>query len=569
MLCLSVDRASTERNYYASAARRCVETIIHISGSHKQRRSFHEGRKDYECNKCEKKFGQKPHLLLHKKTVHEGRKDYKCDRCEKKFGMDLYKNFIPTTEDYRCRQNAKVHEGREDIAFKDFKNYLCDSCGKKFGNKSSFHLHQKKIHEGCRDFACNECEKKFGLKTDLLRHQRSVHEGRKDYPCDKFEKKFGHKTRLITHQKTAHEGRKDYECDNCEQKFVEKSKLISHQKTVHESRKDYECDNCTKKFTQKSNLLLHKKSVHEGRKDYGCDRKNLENFLTPSKCRIFYDKSNVHVFTFHLRPTTSPYHACSCRHSLRAENKLSREGYCFGLQIYQKKHYRAGCRRIPNIEIKYFIVIIRNSGKDENNDKFEIGYASGRYATRTTPQAADRRLHARHRQSLGFSLRKLLRIFLGRVRVVFEPSKSPGYRQDIRYFENKINTWRVYEAWTTVNHQKRTSRRQEPDRPYQPDRKNSNSYVAPERFVREAARARRTGHVMRVDRRPSAHSRVDHEQERTSSFSLRVISCRVSLGTCEEEKTHFESTQSYERRWQGIGRPPCRNTLPEFKLIYK
>ncbi|CAB0037584.1 unnamed protein product, partial [Trichogramma brassicae] len=80
-----------------------------------------------------------------------------------------------------------------------------------------------------------------------------------------------------------------------------------------------------------------------------------------------------------------------------------------------------------------------------------------------------------------------------------------------------------------VNHQKRTSRRQEPDRPYQPDRKNSNSYVAPERFVREAARARRAGHVMRVNRRPSAHSRVDHERERTSSsFSfLRVISCRL------------------------------------------
>ncbi|CAB0044516.1 unnamed protein product [Trichogramma brassicae] len=93
---------------------------------------------------------------------------------------------------------------------------------------------------------------------------------------------------------------------------------------------------------------------------------------------------------------------------------------------------------------------------------------------------------------------------------------------------------------------------QEPDRPYQPDRKNSNSYVAPERFVREAARARRAGHVIRVNRRPSAHSRVDHERERTSSFSLRVISCRVSLGTCEEEKN---ST------------PGCRESRASFSYI--
>ncbi|CAB0033920.1 unnamed protein product, partial [Trichogramma brassicae] len=48
--------------------------------------TVHEGRKDFACDKCEKKFAQKSDLMKHQRTVHEGRKDYACDQCEKKFG---------------------------------------------------------------------------------------------------------------------------------------------------------------------------------------------------------------------------------------------------------------------------------------------------------------------------------------------------------------------------------------------------------------------------------------------------------------------------------------------------
>ncbi|CAB0035235.1 unnamed protein product [Trichogramma brassicae] len=49
-----------------------------ISATHIK--TVHEGRKDYACDKCEKKFGKKSHLLSHQREVHEGRRDYACDK---------------------------------------------------------------------------------------------------------------------------------------------------------------------------------------------------------------------------------------------------------------------------------------------------------------------------------------------------------------------------------------------------------------------------------------------------------------------------------------------------------
>ncbi|CAB0044230.1 unnamed protein product [Trichogramma brassicae] len=220
----------------------------------KRRVLFHQGRKDYPCERCEKKFGIKGNVLLHIKTVHEGRKDYPCDRCDKKFGIKgnlLY-------------HQKTVHEGRKD--------FPCNKCEKKFGRKQTLLFHQKTVHEGRKDYECKICEKKFGHKPHLLKHQITVHEGRKDFACNRCEKKFGHKWILLVHQKAIHEGHKDFACDKCEMKFGFQGSLIRHRKTVHEARKDYVCDKCEKKFGRREHFLRHQKTVHEGRKDYPCDK---------------------------------------------------------------------------------------------------------------------------------------------------------------------------------------------------------------------------------------------------------------------------------------------------------
>ncbi|CAB0033139.1 unnamed protein product [Trichogramma brassicae] len=219
--------------------------FIVLSGSKQVQTTVHEGRRDFACDKCEKKFGERGSLIKHQKVVHEGRRDHACDQCDKK-----------CSSKWSLLSHQKVvHEGRKD--------YVCDKCEKKFGYKRQLLLHQKIVHEGRKDYACNECEKKFGHKLSLLYHHKASHDGRKNYACNECEKKFRHQPHLLRHQKIVHEGCKDYACNKCEKKFGLKSSLLGHQKAVHEGRKDYSCDKCEKKFGLKSNLLGHQKTVHE------------------------------------------------------------------------------------------------------------------------------------------------------------------------------------------------------------------------------------------------------------------------------------------------------------------
>ncbi|CAB0037002.1 unnamed protein product [Trichogramma brassicae] len=183
--------------------------------------------------------------VLHQKTVHEGRKDFTCDKCDKKFGD---KNQLK-------RHQTSVYEARRD--------YICDKCEKKFGNRGNLNKDQKTVHEGRKDYPCDKYEKKFVQKQNLLIHQKIVHEGRRDFVCDKREKKFGHKQHLLYHQRKVHEGRQDLTCDKCERKFGYKGHLLLHIKTVHENLKEYACDKCEKKFGRKADFIRHQNAVHQ------------------------------------------------------------------------------------------------------------------------------------------------------------------------------------------------------------------------------------------------------------------------------------------------------------------
>ncbi|KAL7293301.1 hypothetical protein TKK_0013075 [Trichogramma kaykai] len=102
-------------------------------------------------------------MIRYKTTVHKGRKDFKCDKCEKKF----------VEKSKLIKHQMKVHD--------DPKYYQCDKCEKKFGRKSSLISHLKKhedVSEDLKDYASHKGEQQFDDPRYLINSQKTLHESR-------------------------------------------------------------------------------------------------------------------------------------------------------------------------------------------------------------------------------------------------------------------------------------------------------------------------------------------------------------------------------------------------------
>ncbi|CAB0037973.1 unnamed protein product [Trichogramma brassicae] len=62
---------------------------IFLCGTARYTANVHEGRKNFACDKCERKYRSKLDLSRHQKSVHEGCKDYGCDRYDVNYVDEL------------------------------------------------------------------------------------------------------------------------------------------------------------------------------------------------------------------------------------------------------------------------------------------------------------------------------------------------------------------------------------------------------------------------------------------------------------------------------------------------
>ena len=87
--------------------------------------------------------------------VHTGRKDFQCEVCEKKFAQ---------------KGNFKQHM----LTHTKVKAHECDICKKKFSQKSNLVTHFR-IHLGEKPYGCAQCGKWFTACCNRNHHVRNVH----------------------------------------------------------------------------------------------------------------------------------------------------------------------------------------------------------------------------------------------------------------------------------------------------------------------------------------------------------------------------------------------------------
>ena len=178
--------------------------------------TLHKHQRQFQCDKCQKRFSQKVNLQVHIKRVHDKISDMKCEFCD----------FAASTA---CEINKHTRV---------------------------MHLSgpiRKKSH------ACNECKYSSYTQSGLIHHKKSSHTivaEENQHKCEDCEKKFIHKSKLVIHIKRDHLKIRKYTCNICDGKsFFTKQNLDMHIKSVHhDEEKEYKCTYC--KYVQRSGRLF-------------------------------------------------------------------------------------------------------------------------------------------------------------------------------------------------------------------------------------------------------------------------------------------------------------------------
>jgi uncharacterized C2H2 Zn-finger protein len=141
---------------------------------------------EFNCEHCDKTFGQKGNLKRHINTVHLKQQNFSCEQC-----------------DYTCGEKGSLKIHINAVHLKQ-KNFSCEHCECTFGQKGHLKTHINTVHLKQKNFKCEQCEYICGQKCSLKKHINAVHLKQKNFSCEQCDYTCGLKGSLKSHINTIH-----------------------------------------------------------------------------------------------------------------------------------------------------------------------------------------------------------------------------------------------------------------------------------------------------------------------------------------------------------------------------
>ena len=196
------------------------------------------GKKEFQCVKCEKVYGTKDSIYQHIHVAHREKK-YKCEKCSKMFSLkSMFNAHVKKCDGIlRIKKSRKIYQ---IIEVEGAKKLKCAKCDKVYEKDSTVYKHFQSTHRE-KKFKCDKCSKMFPIKSKLKSHELTC--------------KGILRTKSSYHKIIKSDGGEKLQCLKCPDTFLERATFDIH----FRQHKDEKCEKCNKMFAFKWHLNIHMK----------------------------------------------------------------------------------------------------------------------------------------------------------------------------------------------------------------------------------------------------------------------------------------------------------------------